>query len=67
MMKENTVPGLGYLSREIRCRLITDFIHVGDFPYHEHQTPVVSMDKMLGNQQRDLASDPCFGDTRFQS
>ena len=31
---------LGYLPREIRGRLITDFIPAGDFPDPEHQAPV---------------------------
>jgi len=31
---------LGYHPHEICGRLITDFIHVGDFPDHEHQTSV---------------------------
>jgi hypothetical protein len=30
----------GYLPREIRGRLITDFIQAGDFPDHEHLAPV---------------------------
>ncbi len=39
-MNEGTLPVLGYLPQEIRGRLITDFIHAGDFPDPEHQASV---------------------------
>jgi PAS domain S-box-containing protein len=39
-VNEEVAEILGYLPHEIRGRLITDFIHTGDFPDPEHQASV---------------------------